>query len=102
MSDSFSAAQLSRIVADDFVRAHRLQPSLRDELAHAVQTALQTAIRHERQAHVELCHRRRELWERTADKSGTSAGLAAEARARANEAAYLGDAIASTTSTPEA
>ena len=102
MSDSFSAAKLSRIVADDFVRAHRLSPSLRDELANVVQTALQTAIRHERQVHVWLCAGRRELWERTADRPGTPAGLAAEARARANEAAYLGDAIASTTSTPEA
>ena len=102
MSDAFSAAELSRIVADSLLRSHRLSESLREELANAVQTALQTAIRHERQAHVELCQRRRELWERTADKSGTPAGLAAEARARANEAAYLGDAIASTTSAPEA
>jgi hypothetical protein len=94
MSGPFSAAQFSQIVASDFVRAHELSASLRDELAHAVQTALQTAVRRERQAHVELCVHRRELWERTADRPGTPAGLAAEARARANEAAYLEDAIA--------
>ena len=93
MSGSFSAAQLGRIVAADFVRTHRLAASLRDELAHVIQTALHTAMRYEREAHVELCAQRRELWERTADRSGTPAGLAAEARARANEAAYLADAI---------
>jgi hypothetical protein len=96
MSGSFSAAQLGRIVADDFVRAHRLPSPLRDELANTIQTALQTAMRHEREAHVELCVRRRELWERTADRAGTPTGLAAEARSRANEAAYLADAIAGT------
>jgi hypothetical protein len=59
-------------------------------------------MRHEREAHVELCVRRRELWERTADRAGTPAGLAAEARARANEAAYLADAIGAHGTVPEA
>lgn len=100
MTDPFSPAELSRIVADDFLRAHALAGSLRGDLANRLQTALQTAIRHQREADVALCFSRRQLWERTADRPNTPAGLEAEARARANEAAYLEDAIAAASTAP--
>ncbi len=54
-----------------------------------------TAVRAERRASVEECTRRAELWERTCDNPDTSPLLRAEAQARAAEARYLADALAS-------
>jgi hypothetical protein len=51
-------------------------------------------VRRERERCVRICRRRAELWRKT---SGARAGVAAareEARARANEASYLADLLA--------
>jgi hypothetical protein len=52
------------------------------------------AIRLERERWADVCRRRAELWRKTAAKSPYAAARE-EARARANEAAYLADLIAS-------
>lgn len=53
-----------------------------------------TAVRAERRASVAECNRRAELWEQTGDNPDTSPLLRAEARARAAEARYLADLLA--------
>jgi hypothetical protein len=67
---------------------------LRRDLIRAIDRSLRTAIELERDACVSLCQERHKLWETTADKASTPEALRAEARPRANEAAYLADAIA--------
>ena len=67
---------------------------LRRDLIRAIDRSLRTAIELERDACVSLCQERHKLWETTADKPSTPEALRAEARPRANEAAYLADAIA--------
>lgn len=54
-----------------------------------------TAVERERQRCAAICRRRAELWRRTRERPGAPAMLRDEARARANEAAYLADLLAS-------
>ena len=53
------------------------------------------AVQKERERCVEICRRRAETWRTTALASSTIAAARDEARARANEAAYLADLIES-------
>jgi len=64
------------------------------DLASIIEVALLTAVRDERRACVAECARRAELWEKTGDKPDASAPIRGEARARAAEAHYLGDLLA--------
>ena len=82
-------------VASDFLKDHPELDAraLRGELAVRVETALRTIAREEREAFAGLCDSRRALWQSTDEKPNAPAQLRAEARARANEAAYLADAI---------
>jgi hypothetical protein len=64
------------------------------DLASIIKLAILTAVRAERRAGVADCTRRAELWEQTGDKPDASPLIRAEARARAAEARYLADLIA--------
>jgi hypothetical protein len=59
-----------------------------------LEPAITAAVRAERRACVAECTRRAELWEQTCDNPDTAPLLRAEARARAAEARYLADLIA--------
>jgi len=90
-----SPAALARFVSDDFTRAHApgVSGEMQRELAVRVETALRSAIRAERDACVAECARRHELWASYQDRTGVPSSLRGEARARANEAALLADAL---------
>ena len=81
---------------DDFkkVSGGALTPAMSADLAAIIEVALLTAVRDERWASVAECTRRAELWEKASDKQDVSAPLRAEARARAVEARYLADLLA--------
>ena len=94
MDEEFSIAALAKMIAGDAARAHRgLGAAAVEDLAHRLETALRTAVQHERRACVAECERRRDLWAETEEKPGTPPSLRAEARFRANEAAVLADAL---------
>ena len=88
-------AELAAVVAGSFAsgRGEALGVDSVRDLAHRIETALRTAARSERLACVEICAARAALWTSTAANDSTPAGLRAEARARANEAEFLADAI---------
>lgn len=87
---------LARAAVEQVAAAHAtaLTAELRRDLILAIDKALRTAIQIERDACADVCQHRRRLWEVTGDKPTTSDTLRLEARARANEAAYLADALA--------
>jgi hypothetical protein len=90
-----SIADLSSVVAKSFAAARpgTLTEEAVLDLAHRIETSLRTAVRLERTECADACAARAALWSSTADRDGTPASLRAEARARANEAQYLADAI---------
>ena len=84
-------------LADNFFNPQILAqygPSILGGFWVTIEVALLTAVRDERRACVAECARRAELWEKTGDKADASAPIRAEARARAAEAHYLGDLMA--------
>jgi hypothetical protein len=91
-----SVSDVARVAVDDFKKASggALTPVMAAELASIIKLALITAVRDERRTSVVECTRRAELWEKTGDKTEATAPLRAEARARASEARYIGDLIA--------
>ena len=86
---------LARAVAEQLAVAHPdvARSGLREDLIRQVAKALRTAVQLEREAVAGLCRERQRLWEATEQRPQTPEPMRAEARARANEAAYLGDAI---------
>lgn len=60
-----------------------------------IQMSTEELVQRERERCVGLCRRRAELWRRTSLASSSIASAREEARARANEAAYLADLLAS-------
>jgi len=93
--EELSQALLARMISTDFARACgcALTEEMLRDLANRIETGLRTAMRHQRDALVAQCDARAELWIRTEQRAGAPAVLRAEARARANEAAYLADAL---------
>ncbi|HYG69976.1 MAG TPA: hypothetical protein VD838_20040 [Anaeromyxobacteraceae bacterium] len=92
--NQLSPEALARFLSEDFRRAHpELTEAMAQDLAVRLETALRVAIRDEREACAAECERRRALWAATEEKAETPAQLRAEARARANEAALLADAL---------
>ena len=91
-----SLSDVAKVAVDDFKRGsgRAITPAMAADLAGIIELALLTAVRGERRASVAECTRRAELWEKTSDKPDASAPLRAEARARAAEAHYLGDLLA--------
>ncbi len=87
---------LATIVAEAFGDAHgaAVSAAMREELAARVERALREALAADREAAAALCLERQALWMATEARS-TPDPLRAEARARANEAAYLADALRS-------
>jgi hypothetical protein len=87
---------LARAAVEQVTAVHGalVTPELRRDLMRAIDRALRTAIHLEHDACVAVCRARHRLWEGTVDKPTTPEALRAEARARANEAAYLADALA--------
>jgi hypothetical protein len=88
---------LATLVAETFGDAHggAIDAGMREDLAERVERALREALIAGREAAAALCRERQALWVATEARSHTSEPLRAEARGRANEAAYLADAIQS-------
>jgi hypothetical protein len=84
------------VAAVDFRRGREslISPGTARELASAIELALLTAVRAERRACAAECTRRAALWERTGERDGLAEKARYEAQCRANEAAYLADALA--------
>jgi hypothetical protein len=91
-----SLADVAKVAVQDFRKAcgGAFTPGMAADLASIIELALLTAVRGERRASVADCTRRAELWEQTGDKPETSPLLRSEARARASEARYLADVMA--------
>jgi hypothetical protein len=88
---------LATVVAEKFGDAYGgvVNAVMREDLARRVERALREAIAADRKAAAALCLDRQALWVATEAKATTPEPLRAEARSRANEAAYLADAIQS-------
>lgn len=88
---------LATIVAETFGDSYGgvINAVMREDLARRVERALGKAIVADRKAIAALCLERQALWLATEARPSTLEPLRAEARSRANEAAYLADAIES-------
>ena len=93
----FSVPLLARVIAKDFAGASGLALSggALQDLAHRIETGMRTAVHQQRELLVAQCDARVELWRRSEERAGAPESLRAEARARANEAAYLADVVRS-------
>jgi hypothetical protein len=95
--DELSVPLLARMISTDFARVSGSalsEEALRD-LTVRIETGIRAALHHQRDVLVAQCEERCELWTRTEQREGVPGSLRAEARARANEAAYLRDALRS-------
>lgn len=92
---SLSPEVLATLVAAEFVEAHpgSINDVQRDQLIQRIEITLRRAMRQEREACAALCSRRHTLWESTESRADAPEILRQEARFRANEAAYLADAL---------
>jgi hypothetical protein len=91
-----SLSDVAKVAVQDFKTGSGggITLAMAAELANIIELALLTAVRGERRASVAECNRRAELWEQTGDKPDASPLIRAEARARASEAHYLADLLA--------
>jgi hypothetical protein len=88
---------LATIVAEKFGDSYGgvINAVMREDLARRVERALREALAADRKAAAALCLERQALWVAAEARPTTTEPLRAEARSRANEAAYLADAIQS-------
>jgi hypothetical protein len=88
---------LATIVAEKFGDSYDgvINSVMREDLARRVERALREAIVADRKAAAALCLERQALWVAAEARPSSPEPLRAEARSRANEAAYLADAIQS-------
>jgi len=95
--EDFSPEVLATVCAEQFGDAHGevVTASMREDLARRLERAVRDAVLAARKSVADLCRERQALWVATETLPTTSELLHAEARARANEAAYLADAIQS-------
>jgi hypothetical protein len=95
--DDLPPGVLATIVAEQFGDSYGgvVNAVMREDLARRVERALRDAIAADRKAAAALCLERQALWVATEARPTTTQPLRAEARGRANEAAYLADAIQS-------
>jgi hypothetical protein len=86
---------IATVTAERFGDAYGaiISANMREDLQRRIQAAIAEALRGQQQAHVRLCLARQALWEKTEGRPETPEILRAEARGRANEAAYLADVI---------
>jgi hypothetical protein len=106
--EHLSIEVLSAVVASElaiqFASAHpAIEPddALRDAIAARVETAMRRLARQERDACAGLCLQRHAMWEATEARSTIAAPLRHEARARANEAQVIADAIREGVASPD-
>lgn len=97
MEEDLSPQVLAIVVAKKFGDSYSasVTAAMREDLAGRVERALREAIVTDRQAVAALCRERQALWVTTEARPTSTEPLRAEARSRANEAAYLADAIQS-------
>jgi hypothetical protein len=95
--EALSPEVLATIVAEQFGDSYGglINVAMREDLARRVERVLRDALGADRKAAAALCLERQALWVATEAGPATPAPLRAEARSRANEAAYLADAIQS-------
>jgi hypothetical protein len=95
--EDLSPEVLATIVAEKFGDCYGgvINTVMREDLARRVERALREALAADRGAAAALCLERESLWVATEANPTTPEHLRAEARSRANEAAYLADAIQS-------
>jgi hypothetical protein len=95
--EEFSPEVLATIVAEKFGDSYGgvINARMREDLARRVERALREALVADRKAAAAVCLERQALWEAAEARPTTTEPLRAEARGRANEAAYLADAIQS-------
>lgn len=95
--EAFSPEVLATVVAERFGDSYRgvVTPLMREDLARRVERAVREALVADRQAIAALCLERQALWVAAEARPSSPEPLRAEARSRANEAAYLADAIQS-------
>jgi hypothetical protein len=95
--EDFSPEVLATIVAEKFGDSYGdvISAVMREDLARRVEHALREALAADRKATTALCLARQALWVATEARATSPEHLRSEARGRANEAAYLADAILS-------
>ncbi len=95
--EDLSPEVLATIVAETFGDSYGgfINAVMREDLARRVERALRDALAADRKAAAALCLEREALWVATEARPSTPEPLRAEARSRANEAAFLADAIQS-------
>jgi len=93
----FSPEVLATMFAERFGDAHAgaLTAPMCEDLIRRLEHALRDAMLAGRRNAAELCQQRQALWTATEAQATSSDLLRAEARARANEAAHLADALQS-------
>jgi hypothetical protein len=95
--EHLSPEVLATVVAEKFGDSYAgvINAGMREDLARRVERAIREALVAEGEAASAVCRERQALWVATESHPATPEHLRAEARARANEAAYLADAIQS-------
>lgn len=95
--EDLSPEVLATIVAEKFGDSHGgvINGAMREDLSRRVERAIRDALAADRKAAAALCLQRQALWVATEARPTSPEPLRAEARSRANEAAYLADAILS-------
>ena len=95
--DDLSPEVLATIVAEKFGESYggAINAAMREDLSRRVERAIREAVVGDPKAAAALCLERQALWVATEARPTSPEHLRAEARSRANEAAYLADAIQS-------
>jgi hypothetical protein len=92
--EQLSIEVLAAVVAGELAAAHSgIDDALRDEIAARVEASMRRLARQERDACAALCLQRQAMWEATEARSTIAEPLRHEARARANEAQVIADAL---------
>jgi hypothetical protein len=95
--DSPPPEVIATVAAERFGDAYGgvINASMRHHLCLVIEEAIRRAGHGQRQSCVQLCLRRQALWEATENKVDVPEILRVEARSRANEAAFIADALQS-------
>lgn len=93
--EDLSPEVLATIVAETFGDSYGgvIDAAMREDLARRVERALRQALAADRKAAAAVCLERQALWASAEARPTTPEPLRVEARCRANEAAYLADAL---------
>jgi hypothetical protein len=95
--EALSPEVLAIVVAEKFGDSYGgiISAAMREDLAGRVERVLREALVADRKVAAALCREREALWLTTEARPTSTDRIRAEARSRANEAAYLADAILS-------